>query len=220
MRIRNEKDFWAGLMFVGFGLAFMVIAAGPPAFLVAVGQQFGFELRWGYAMGSAVRMGPAYFPIVLGGMLAVLGLAILGRSFFSQVQEKAARVRVPFGIVDLLFAVAVLVALTAASLWLWKSSEYGMLAAGVLLSVLATLFRPAARPLVLIVTACLAFAYLLRPLGLVLASILLVFVAALGGHEFRWREVVLLAAGLAVFSVLVFVKGLTLPFPIWPAFLS
>jgi hypothetical protein len=44
----------------------------------------------------------------------------------------------------------------------------------------------------------------------------MVFLAALGGHEFRWKEVTLLAVALVVFSVLVFVKGLTLPFPLWP----
>jgi len=32
-------------------------------------------------MGTAVRMGPAYFPTVLGGILAVIGLAIFAKSF-------------------------------------------------------------------------------------------------------------------------------------------
>ena len=54
MKITNGKDFWAGLMFIAFGLGFMLVAGN-------------------YAMGNAVRMGPAYFPTVLGGMLAVLG---------------------------------------------------------------------------------------------------------------------------------------------------
>ena len=54
MQIKNGKDFWAGLMFMGFGLGFTLVAQN-------------------YPMGSAVRMGPAYFPTVLGGMLAVLG---------------------------------------------------------------------------------------------------------------------------------------------------
>ena len=59
MKINNGKDFWAGLMFMGFGLGFLGVAMSS------------------YAMGTAVRMGPAYFPTVLGGMLAVLG-AIIG----------------------------------------------------------------------------------------------------------------------------------------------
>ena len=60
------------------------------------------------------------------------------------------------------------------------------------------------------------YGYLMKPLGLVLATAAMVFLAALGGHEFRWKEVTLLAVALVVFSVLVFVKGLTLPFPLWP----
>jgi hypothetical protein len=62
MRIRAPKDFWAGLMFIAFGLGFMIVARN-------------------YAMGTAVRMGPAYFPTVLGGILAVIGLAIFVKSF-------------------------------------------------------------------------------------------------------------------------------------------
>ena len=62
MRIKSPKDFWAGLMFIGFG-AFIMIWA-----LVH------------YQMGSAVRMGPAYFPTVLGGLLVFLGLLAVGLS--------------------------------------------------------------------------------------------------------------------------------------------
>src|ERR1700758_2119392 len=63
MQIKSPKDFWAGLMFLGCGLFFMFWAV---AF---------------YQMGTAVRMGPAYFPAVLGGLLAVLGGLVLAGSF-------------------------------------------------------------------------------------------------------------------------------------------
>ena len=65
MKIKNGKDFWAGLMFISFGLGFALVAQN-------------------YPMGSAVRMGPAYFPTVLGALLAVLGGAILFRAFVSK----------------------------------------------------------------------------------------------------------------------------------------
>jgi hypothetical protein len=58
----RSKDFWAGSMFVVFGVGFVVAAQN-------------------YSMGTTMRMGPAYFPIVLGGLLALLGLVIGGRSF-------------------------------------------------------------------------------------------------------------------------------------------
>src|SRR5258705_9300633 len=59
MKIKSPKDFWAGIMFIGFG-----------AFFVA------WSLTH-YQMGTAVRMGPGYFPTMLGGLLAVLGAAVL-----------------------------------------------------------------------------------------------------------------------------------------------
>jgi len=58
MRIKSQKDFWAGLMFVVLGLAF----------------------AWGateYSFGSAARPGPGYFPLGLGVLLALLGALVL-----------------------------------------------------------------------------------------------------------------------------------------------
>jgi hypothetical protein len=146
MKIKAPKDFWAGLMFIGFGIGFAVIAQN-------------------YQMGTAVRMGPAYFPTVLGGLLAVLGLVIFLQSLVVEGPK-----------------------------------------------VPAFLFRP----LILILVAIVLFGIFLKPLGLVVASAIMLFVGALGGHEFRWKEVAILSVILIAFSVLVFVKGLGLPFPIWP----
>ncbi|MBI3376219.1 MAG: tripartite tricarboxylate transporter TctB family protein [Betaproteobacteria bacterium] len=169
MRIKSPRDFWAGLMFIGFGLGFLFIAVGPPAFLVELAKQFDYKFEYGYQMGTAVRMGPAYFPTVLGGMLAALGLFVLIESLAIE-GEKVARFYF--------------------------------------------------RPLLFIVAANLAFAYLLKPLGVMLSIAVLVFISAYGGHEFKWKEVALLAIAMMIMSVLVFVKGLTLPFPIWPAFME
>jgi hypothetical protein len=52
------KDVLAGLIFIGFGLAFALTAAT-------------------YDLGTALRMGPGYFPLVLGGLLAFLGILIV-----------------------------------------------------------------------------------------------------------------------------------------------
>ena len=151
MKIKCPQDFWAGLMFIGFGLFFIVVA------LVY------------YKMGSAVRMGPAYFPVLLGGLLSVLGLIVLVDSFV----------------------------LTGP-----KVAKFHF------------------RPLLFIAVSSLAFAYLLKPLGLVLAAAALVFISAYGGHEFKWKEVAIMTVVLVIFSVIVFVKGLTLPFPICPSFID
>jgi hypothetical protein len=76
------------------------------------------------------------------------------------------------------------------------------------------------RPLILISLGCVAYGYLMKPLGLVLATAALVFISAFGGHEYKWKEVSILYVILVIFSVLVFVKGLTLPFPICPQFIE
>jgi len=132
---------------------------------LAFGLFFAFWAVANYQMGTAVRMGPAYFPTVLGGLLAFLGLVVLVMS----VTVKGPRV---------------------------DTFHF--------------------RPLLLVLGANVAYGYAMKPLGLVLATAVLVFVSAFGGHEFKWKEVTLLYVFLIVFSVLVFVKGLTLPFPLWP----
>lgn len=58
MKIRNQKDFWAGVMFMAFGLFF----AG-----------FGTQ----YSIGTAIRIGPGYFPTALGVIVILLGTVIL-----------------------------------------------------------------------------------------------------------------------------------------------
>ena len=57
MQIKGKKDLYAGLMFIAWGLMFGIGALN-------------------YPMGSALRMGPAYFPSVLGWMLVVLGVIV------------------------------------------------------------------------------------------------------------------------------------------------
>src|SRR5262245_65464495 len=61
MRIRAPKDFWAGVMFGGFAVIALLAARG-------------------YSVGSAGKMGPGYFPLLLGGVLGVLAAVLIGRS--------------------------------------------------------------------------------------------------------------------------------------------
>jgi hypothetical protein len=200
MKITNGKDFWAGLMFIGFGLGFMIVANN-------------------YAMGTAVRMGPAYFPTVLGGMLAVLGAAVFFRAFVSKIPHPLAVF--PF---RLWFVVGGLV-LGVFAFYTQVPRDGGEvekiaheLLSGVAIGLLFAAFGP--RSLWVILVSVVVFGYMLKPLGLVLAAGLLIFGSAWGGHEFKPKEVTLLFVALAIFSVFAFVKGLGLPMNIWPAFLE
>jgi hypothetical protein len=60
--VRNPKDFWAGLLYAAMGLG-----------AVLLGRDYG--------RGSALRMGPGYFPTLLGAVLALIGAACIARSF-------------------------------------------------------------------------------------------------------------------------------------------
>lgn len=61
MPIRKAlKDLLAGSVFIAFGLAFAATSLT-------------------YEVGSPLRMGPGYFPLVLGGILALLGLMIIAK---------------------------------------------------------------------------------------------------------------------------------------------
>jgi len=64
------------------------------------------------------------------------------------------------------------------------------------------------------------FAVLLRPAGLIPATAVMVFLSSFGNRPFRWIRTLLLCAFLCVAVWLIFVLGLDLTVPIWPAFLT
>lgn len=63
MKLKNPKDFWSGVMFAAIGFAFAIIVK-----------------VYDYPMGTAARMGPGYFPFVLGSLMGILGLIIVAES--------------------------------------------------------------------------------------------------------------------------------------------
>lgn len=74
------------------------------------------------------------------------------------------------------------------------------------------------RPL-LAVSAAIGLFMAVDRIGLAAAVIGVTLVACVGERETRWAQAVALAIVLAVFASLVFVRGLGLPFPIWPTML-
>jgi hypothetical protein len=58
LELRKNKDFWAGMLLIGTGAAAMFIARD-------------------YRFGSALRMGPGFFPSILGGTLIAFGICIM-----------------------------------------------------------------------------------------------------------------------------------------------
>ncbi len=68
MKLASQKDFFSGLMFTIVVIAFAVGATN-------------------FTVGSAARMGPGYFPLLLGIVLSILGVAITLQSFKSKAED-------------------------------------------------------------------------------------------------------------------------------------
>lgn len=152
MKIRNPKNFWSGVMFFALGLGFALFAQN-------------------YDMGTAQRMGPAYFPTVLGALLALLGLGIAIGGLAREGHD---------GKID--------------------KFHFG--------------------PIAWIIGAIVAFGVLLRPAGLVVALVALVTISMFGSHEFKWKEAAAVSFVMGVIVYLVFIYGLKLTIPVWPAFIE
>jgi hypothetical protein len=142
--VHNPKDFWTGLIYIAFGSAAIVLSRD-------------------YGMGTMMKMGPAYFPTILGILLIVIGVISLVRAFIK------------------------------------PGSGIGVFAL---------------RALVLIIVSIILFGFIVRGAGLVIALPALVFVSAYASIQFHWKYSMALAAGLTVFCILVFLKGLGVPLPI------
>lgn len=67
MQLRNHRDLWAGLMFAVIGIIFMILSKQ-------------------YSIGTSAKMGPGYFPMVLGGLMTLFGVIIAAGAFSGKAQ--------------------------------------------------------------------------------------------------------------------------------------
>ena len=138
----NNKDFLAGLL---------MISVGAIAFYMALD----------YPFGSALRMGPGYFPRVLAGILMTFGLYVMIRGIKSGEKVEGA--------------------------WGWKA-------------------------LAMITVAFVVFGWLMDRIGMIPSLVVMFFLAALAGHQFKWLEVTILTVLMTAFAWAVFIWGLGLPY--------
>ncbi len=136
MKIKNQKDFWAGIMFIIFGAFFAIL---------------GLE----YKIGTAAKMGPGYFPTLLGAIVILLGMVIsIGSLTPKEIDQKAIRFGWPslffilgsvvlFGLLlrplGLILSLFILIAISsyASRKFLWKSM---LINATVLISLCLAIF--------------------------------------------------------------------------------
>jgi hypothetical protein len=115
MRIRSPKDFWSGIFFLAIALGFITLARQ-------------------YNLGNMHRMGPALFPIIVGTLLAGLGLLIAGRALvFDGPPVPRLRAR------PILVSLAAIVLYAIALQWL------GLIAAIALLVIVGSFASPESR---------------------------------------------------------------------------
>ena len=142
--LTSNKDFLSGIHFVGIGA-------------------LGIFLAQDYPMGTALRMGPGYFPIVLSGVIILMGIYCL-------IQGLLHPTAMPHN---------------------WSL-----------------------RALIVLPIAMVLFGVLMEKAGFIPALIVLVFVSAAAGNEFKFLEVLLMAVGLTIGSWALFIWGLGLPYPL------
>jgi hypothetical protein len=145
LRIRSPQDLGAAGVLVVIGLA---------------GAYFGRDL----AFGTAGRMGPGYFPIILSWIIVAVGVILAVRA----------------------------------------------------LTIEGPRIEPVQlRPIVVIIAAILMFGFLISAVGLAISAVLLTILAAYARRDVNLAETALLGIGLAAFTVMVFVYGLSQPLPAW-----
>jgi hypothetical protein len=142
VKLTDNKDFLAGLL---------MVTVGSVAFWMALD----------YPFGSALRMGPGYFPRVLAGIFIAFGIYVGLRGL--RTGEKVE------------------------GIWGWKA-------------------------LACVTVAFWVFGWLMDRVGFIPSLVVLFFVSAFAGHEFKFKEVVILATVMIIFAWSVFIYGLGLPY--------
>jgi hypothetical protein len=142
----DNKDFWAGMVLVVTGSLAVLIARD-------------------YAFGTMVRMGPGFFPTVLGGLLVLFGIHLLAKGLRGADKIEAgwslrAMIVLPlslalFGVLidraGLVPALAVLIAGSAAGGKVFKPAEIVLLAAFLIVFSVTVFVWALGRPFTLLV---------------------------------------------------------------------
>ena len=68
MNLKNQKDFFSGLLFMAIGVGFAWSASH-------------------YTIGNAAKMGPGYFPLLLGALLTVLGGVLVFKALVFETED-------------------------------------------------------------------------------------------------------------------------------------
>jgi hypothetical protein len=141
---RDQQDIIGGLLLTALGV-----------FVAFYAQRYSF--------GTLARMGPGFFPTVLGILLAVLGALVTVPAFLRHGNK--------------------------------PSVQWGTFA--------------------IVIGSLVLFAFTLKVLGLILATFAAAFLASLADRDITWRGRVMVSAGVAFITWLIFIVGLQMILPVW-----
>lgn len=142
VKLSQNKDFLSGLLMVTIGA-------------------IAFWMALDYPFGSALRMGPGYFPRVLAGIFIAFGVYVGLRGLRTGELVQG--------------------------VWGWRA-------------------------LALVTVAFWVFGWLMDHIGMIPSLVVLFFVSAFAGHEFKFKEVIILTVIMITFAWAVFIYGLGLPY--------
>ena len=137
MHIKSQKSFVSGIMFSCIGAAFALGATN-------------------YNVGGAARMGPGYFPLIVGTLLTVLGLVVVASAFSVKTVDGEPVGKVAWKPLGFIIGANVLFGILLAGL-----RSIGLPAMGLIIAIYA-----------LVVVACMAGANFSMKLSLILATVL------------------------------------------------
>ncbi|ATA53587.1 Tripartite tricarboxylate transporter TctB family protein [compost metagenome] len=137
MRIKSQKTFFSGIMFTCVGAAFALGANN-------------------YNVGSAARMGPGYFPLIVGCLLTVLGLVVIASAFKIDTVDGDPVGKIAWKPLGFIIGANLLFGILLAGL-----RSIGLPAMGLVLAIYA-----------LVIVACMAGAHFSMKLSLILATVL------------------------------------------------
>jgi hypothetical protein len=170
LKIKSERDFWSGMMFLVVGVVFAIGATNYSMGPACPPNDPCAASLWARLSQLSAHPGAGYFPLGLSILVALLGAVVLFKS-------------------------------------LTIESDGG-----------DKIGKFAWRPLIVIIVAIALFGAMLEPLGLALSVPVLIAVTSLAGDEFHWKGVVANAIVLTIGSWAIFIWGLKLTIPLWPAF--
>lgn len=137
MQIKSQKTFFSGIMFTCVGTAFALGAAN-------------------YNVGSAARMGPGYFPLIVGVLLTLLGLVVIATSLTGHAADGDPVGKIAWKPLGFIIGANLLFGILLAGL-----RSIGLPAMGLILAIYA-----------LVIVACMAGTNFSMKTSLILATVL------------------------------------------------